>query len=623
MSNDIEKENETTRPAAPTFVYPPQDPDKTKVLAISPVNFQVQVHQEPHLRHHWRLDTQYPGADPGYSEGQSLNGMFTQRVAIQNGPAHFGARAHIRDEWTEWGWIWFTVVAKPTMSPLNGASGPRPRFNGTKTNNSKAVVSLQFSTGKSVTVEGSTSTSWTYQTPVGQEMVPGNYTVTVSYVGVPNSSSTYTFTVGLTPPAITSPLHDAVIIDKLPVVAITGYPGAIATVRKSGNGEVLIGNVLLDGGGRWSGRITREIALGQHYSISVIQKFNGLESQWGPNVRLRMLAPPTITSPTQNQEVDMRITVSGTVNALFKGGTIRIKRDVAGTLLGTATVNTSTGAWQAQLSVNLIPGDYSLTAEHVFSGVTSLGASPVRLKVRPSRPQLTAPDPASGVNPVLTGTGGHTGATLVLSDETGEDLGSMTVTGDSWSVSPRSALLPGGYAFKVRQSISSMQSLWSNVRTYTVRVPRPTLTEPITVTDQKPSFSGTANTWEKQTEPARVKVWNTNYPPYGPVANVSDNRWTSTVTEPWAPGTYRIGAYQLYKGMDSGTITTWVSLVIPAPLPVITGIEREGFSPRITGTCWSGAALELKYSDRPTVDHPVSGTDGNWTFRRDLVFAPW
>ncbi|PAU59348.1 Ig-like domain repeat protein [Pseudomonas sp. PICF141] len=346
-------------------------------------------------------------------------------------------------------------------------------------------------------------------------------------------------------------------------------------------------------------------------------------NDWSVTQSFKLLGPPAITSPTQNQEVDMRITVGGTVNTLFKSGTVNIHRDSVGTLLGTATVNTSTGAWQAQLTTDLTPGDYSLTAVHVFSGVTSLGASPVRLKVRPPQPQLTAPNPASGVNPVLTGTGGHPGATLVLSDETEEDLGSVTVTGNSWSVSPRSALTPGVYAFKVRQSISNMLSLWSNVRTFSVIVPKPTLTVPITVTDQKPSFSGMANTWAKQTQAAQVEVrLNHAQTPIVPIVNVSNNRWTSTATERWAPGTYAIVIRQLYKTLNSGWPATAVSLVIPAPLPVITKTDPEGFSPRITGTCWPGASLKLRYSDRPTVDHPVSGTNGTWTFRRDIPFAP-
>ena len=448
---------------------------------------------------------------------------------------------------------------------------------------------------------------------------PGAYRLDVKQKRI----ASITLNLVLLKPVIVSPAQNAVLVDQYPMLRGTGTPGARVDVHESGFGTFLGGGFNVGTNREWSGRLTTTLSLGRTYTVTALQRFSEGESLWADDRKLRMLSPPTISSPTQNQEVEMRITVSGTVNALFKEGTIQVKRDVVGTLLGTATVNTSTGAWQAQLTTDLTPGDYSLTAVHVFSGVKSLGASPVRLKVRPPRPQLTTPDPASGVNPVLTGTGGHPGATLVLSDETGEDLGSVIVTGNSWSVSPRSALTPGGYAFKVRQSISNMLSLWSNVRTFSVIVPKPTLTVPITVTDQKPSFSGMANTWAKQTQAAQVEVrLNNTQTPIVPIVNVSNNRWTSTATERWAPGTYAIVIRQLYKTLNSGWSATAVSLVIAAPLPVITRTDPEGFSPRITGTCWPGASLKLKYSDRPTVDHPVSGTNGTWTFRRDIPFVP-
>jgi len=64
-----------------------------------------------------------------------------------------------------------------------------------------------------------------------------------------------------------------------------------------------------------------------------------------------------------------------------------------------------------------------------------------------------------------------------------------------------------------------------------------------------------------------------------------------------------------------------MTITVPLVAPVITAVEDDGLSPKISGTCWPGATLKLKYSDS-TNEHSPNGANGTWTFKRSTGFSP-
>ena len=418
------------------------------------------------------------------------------------------------------------------------------------------------------------------------------------------------------PPVITSPANNAIITEKLPSVSIKGAPGATVTIQQSHTANVMLDNVRLNDQGVWSGRITREIALGQHFSFTAKQTLDSVASLWGTDVQLRMLASPSITSPARNSFVEMRTTVSGTVNALFKSGTVRILRDIVGTQLGTATVNTSTGAWSASLTVDLIPGPYSLTVEHVFSGGTSAKAAPIALKVRPPKPTLTGSTIKADGSVEVYGTG-HTGAQMDLhfNGNTTPYL-HAPVAGGAWRVGLPATLVPGNHQFGGQQSVSDggsgriFNTGWTGtILTVNVPTPVPTGTT-VTVNGQRPTFSGRGGQWG--THAVKVGIFNNGVALAGvPEADVPSNlNWQTTASADLPPGNYtQLTSRQLVNSQWSGDSATF-SMVVGSPVPVFTYPPLDtptGQRPRISGTAWSRSTVVLKIPNKPDVPLTATG----------------
>ncbi|WP_347901691.1 hypothetical protein [Pseudomonas purpurea] len=79
----------------------------------------------------------------------------------------------------------------------------------------------------------------------------------------------------------------------------------------------------------------------------------------------------------------------------------------------------------------------------------------------------------------------------------------------------------------------------------------------------------------------------------------------------------------MQQRLNDQSSSAWVEVevTIPPLAPEITAITDNELSPTITGTCWPGAVVNLVYSGSSTVHKPTV-TNGSWTFRRDIPFAP-
>ncbi|MNQ44846.1 hypothetical protein D3C85_586150 [compost metagenome] len=431
----------------------------------------------------------------------------------------------------------------------------------------------------------------------------------------------------LNPPVITSPGYDAIINVKLPVVKFRGAPGAMVTLCQSVTGLVMLDNVWLNELGEWSGPITREIALGQVFTITAKQTLDGVASDWGVDIKLRMLAPPNIISPTQNQFVEMRTTVSGTVT-WFARGSVHFIRDLVGTQLGHATVN-DTEYWCAPLTADLVPGPYSFTAEHSYLGGRSQKATPIALKVRPPRPTLTGSTIKAGGVVEVYGNG-YTGARFDLHFEGNQTpyLNALVV-GGTWRVDLPATLVPGNHKFGGQQSVSDggsgriFNTGWTGtVLTVNVPTPVPTGTT-VTVNGQRPTFSGQGRQWGSNE--VKVGIFNNCEALVEvPLADVQGNlSWSTTASTDIAPGNYTELTSRQWVNNQCSAHSATFSMIVGSPAPEFTNPPLDtpaGQRPRISGTAWSGSDISLKIPNKPDV--PLTATGGVFFLDATEDWAP-
>ncbi|WP_256672233.1 hypothetical protein [Pseudomonas sp. ANT_J12] len=329
----------------------------------------------------------------------------------------------------------------------------------------------------------------------------------------------------------------------------------------------------------------------------------------------KILGTPTITRPTG--VVDTTFSVAGTNG--FQGAVVDIYTDLSNTHHGQAGVVTAPG-WSRFITVD--PGVVTLVAQQTIQGVSSLRGTPVTFKVRPSR--LTSVSVTALADSGLRFSGaGHKNATvdvIKLSGPGSQTIPPVTVSNNgTWSVDSANWPL-GRYSFKATQKVPDNIGGWivssEYTFSYTIELPRPTVDY---TGDYTPVFSGTGYTG------AAVVL----YGPAGgnkvaPDAQVSGGRWSSTASAEWGPTFKRkVDLRQELNGHVSG----WEELEVTiAPLPPviteITGGDDSQLSPTIKGTCWIEAVVNLVYSDAPTIVHPVTMTNGNWTHRRATPFTP-
>ncbi|MNX26857.1 hypothetical protein D3C86_569350 [compost metagenome] len=530
------------------------------------------------------------------------------------------------------GWKWsepvFHAVPVPRItSPVDNAQLSNFAIPVKGTTNSSAAMTVFLFRGQTqidsvpARISGS---EWTAE--FSKTYAPGTYRLEVKQ----KRTHSITLNLILLKPDIDSPANNAVLANSRPVFSGTGAPGATVDIHESGVGTRLGGGFLVRADKQWSGELTTMLNLGREYVTTAIQRFEGGESNnWADDCKIRMLSAPMISSPTSNQVVEMRTLVSGSVNALFKSGTVKVRRDLVGTQLGSATVNASTGGWEASLTVDLIPGPYSLTAVHEFSGVTSIAVTPIALKVRPPRPTLTGSTIKAGGVVEVYGNG-YTGARFDLHfDGNQTPYLNAPVVGGTWRVDLPATLVPGNHKFGGQQSVSDggsgriFNTGWTGtVLTVNVPTPVPTGTT-VTVNGQRPTFSGQGRQWG--TNAVKVGIFNNGVALAGvPQADVLSNlSWQTTASADIAPGNYtELTSRQRVNDQWSGDSVKF-SMTVASPAPEFTNPPQDtpaGQRPRISGTAWSGSAISLKIPNKPDV--PLTATGGIFFLDATEDWAP-
>ena len=328
---------------------------------------------------------------------------------------------------------------------------------------------------------------------------------------------------------------------------------------------------------------------------------------------------PNILIPVQGEVTNVRGPISGT--GAVANAIVEVLKDLEHSYkIGEGTAGPQ-GQWSVTRFIrDMPPGPFSIVARQIVSGVPSDVSTARSFKVRP--PALTA---VTISHPTVTslkfsGTG-HTGATVEITIVSGPPNGTtpptVQVVAGRWETTVTNWPF-GSYILSVIQKISDNANGWIESQPYTFPVNR-VLPDPSDIkftTEYRPTFSG------KGYNGATVKIADpggSTFP--APNASVSNGLWSSRASQEWGPTFER--DVHIRQFLDGQMSPNWVPLIVTIPplAPVIGKVEEDGLSPKISGTCWSDAVVELTFSDAPT-KHPATVTGTSWTFQRGTLFAP-
>ncbi|NSX11325.1 hypothetical protein HTX81_22290 [Pseudomonas lini] len=286
-------------------------------------------------------------------------------------------------------------------------------------------------------------------------------------------------------------------------------------------------------------------------------------------------------------------------------------------MLGTGSVKAD-GSWEVSLTTG--PGPISLVAEQYTHNDEHSGRSIARaFKVRP--PALAAVDVTFPTETAVKFSGtGHTGATVeitVVSGPGGTAPPPVPVSAERWETTATNWSF-GNYQLTAMQKVSDNAGGWITSQPVSFSVTRemPDVSDVRYTTGYQPTFSGKGFTGAtvKLADPGGGSV-------VAPDVVVYNGEWSSGASQLWGPTQKRpVHIKQYLNGQWS---PNWINIdVTIAPLaPTLNAPVENGLSPQLSGTCWPGAVVNVKYSDSATVHRP-SGNNGGWTFRRDVPFAP-
>jgi hypothetical protein len=319
-------------------------------------------------------------------------------------------------------------------------------------------------------------------------------------------------------------------------------------------------------------------------------------------------------------EQEMNFTVTGTNG--MEGATVKIRKDLGDIQLGSGTVGTG-GIWSADVQLTEA-GLIRLVAEQIYNGVTSPPSNYETFKIKPPKLvniQVTYADPGTVT---FSGSGYNTATVDVHIKDNVTPVGSGNVSGGTWSVD-WSEQPPASHIIDIRQKVSDGQggwiySVWADSLAVKIPVPPPTLSAQVGA-DRRPVLSGTGHSWP-ETPQTNIEV-DVSGPsgPDVPLIPVINDSWRHTAATAWAPGRYQLRARQWFGDLASGWTPEQVSLIVPAPQPTVTVLDN-GLTPNFSGTCLSGATVQVWFDDDEgsAEGAQVSGT--TWTYSRPEPFLP-
>lgn len=413
-------------------------------------------------------------------------------------------------------------------------------------------------------------------------------------------------------PVIVVPVTGAY-VTRIPLFEGEGTVGAAVVVYQDRT-TVVVGRATVGTNGKWSTYALQQLPPGTN-TIVAEQTFQGQSSDRSL-ARTFKVRPPALTAVSVSYPTLTTAEFSG---AGFSDATVEITI-VKGPTGATPppTVIVQGGRWTTT-SQNWPIGDYDLKVVQKVSDNAGgwIPSLEYLFKVSSTLPPPTdVTHTITNYTPTFTGKG-VTGASVEITDKADGSAVAppATVTAQGWSSRASQAWAPGSTrTVQVRQKLGNAVSQAVERIINIDRFPAPTDLA-YTVVDYTPILTG------KGVSGATVHVTDkATGASLAPPAAVTAQGWRIQASSRWEPNTSKV---VLVVQKDGALASDPVEMTISVPLlaPLITAVEDDGLSPKISGTCWPGATLSLKYSDS-TNEHRPNGSSGTWAFKRDIGFAP-
>ncbi|MBV4476373.1 Ig-like domain-containing protein [Pseudomonas botevensis] len=394
-----------------------------------------------------------------------------------------------------------------------------------------------------------------------------------------------------------------------------GAPGSTVLVVKSppNHGEVLSAQSSIDGQGNWQAPLTARLPSGS-VSVSALVSYAGTTSIYTLPVIFSAQAPVVITSPAAGSTQNSPFTLGGTGGV--GGALMEVFLDLNHFIkVGEAQITGN--IWSVAVTVD--PGRRSLVVRQTDKTVPSDFSQPRSFDVRPpavSKVDVSVP----GATTVKFEGDGYEGATVVISVVSGPGGAApaqATVVGGKWQTSATN--WPNGlYRMSAIQKVPDNAGGWIESAPfafeYLFNFPLPY------------EVSATPEYWTtlsgKGVLGATVSLYEVDgITRIAPDVRVgSDNRWSSKAYVEWGPTFDRI--VRVRQGLNNQqSADVEYKVRIPPRAPGIDRVPPEGLSPTFTGSCESGAQVNLLFSGSSTL-HSAVVSGRTWSFQRAQPFAP-
>ena len=326
---------------------------------------------------------------------------------------------------------------------------------------------------------------------------------------------------------------------------------------------------------------------------------------------------PAITQPSTAIQGRQPLQITGVHNGavtltMFEYEVGRI----AGTFSGTGTTRTFTP------TANWVPGRITVNMEQVVDTVVS-DASDVRtLSVKPPKPAITQPSTAIQGRQPLEITGVHAGTvTLKMFKQGGAEVaGTFSGTGTTRSFTPTDNWAPGRITVNVQQTVDTVVSDASDVRTLSVKPAKPAITQPSTSIQGKQALEITG---VHNGAVTLVMFKQGGAEVAGTFSGTGTTR-TFTPTDNWAPGVSSVYAVQTFDFVESDPGDTRTFTVKP-PKPAITSPPNpaQGKQALEITDVYNGAVTLLMFEyNVGGIAGTFSGTGATRTFTPTDNWAP-
>ena len=362
---------------------------------------------------------------------------------------------------------------------------------------------------------------------------------------------------------------------------VTGHAEAGATVvLTDGNGNPL-GEVMADGSGNWTFTPTSPLADGT--LINALVKDSSGNTSPSSSVTVDGVAPDAPTINPSN---------GATVTGHAEAGATVVLTDSNGDLLGEVTAG-SDGNWTFTPATPFADGTVINVVAKDSSGNTSHSSSATVDRVAPDAPMI---NPSNGTT--VTGHA-EAGATVVLTDGNGNQLGEVTADGSgNWTFTPATPFADGTVINAIAKDSSGNTSPPSSVTVDGVAPDAPTI---------NPSNGATVTGHVEAG--ATVVLTDGNGNPLGEVMADGSGNWTFTPVTPLADGTVINAVAKDSSGNTSSSSSVTIDGVAP-DAPTIN--PSNGAT--VTGHAETGATVVLTDSNGDPLGEVTADGSGNWTF---------